>query len=61
MKQPTAVLNQKYVINNFKLLKDEKGVTLIEYGLVLVLIMVVCATVVALIGTRTSKLFIFNC
>jgi Flp pilus assembly pilin Flp len=37
-----------------------KEATLIEYGLLLVLIMVVCATVVALIGTRTSELFIFS-
>ena len=44
----------------FKLLKDEKGATLIEYGLMLVLIMVVCVTVVALIGTRTRELFIFS-
>ncbi len=44
----------------FKLLEDEKGATLIEYGLVLVLIMVVCAAVVALIGTRTSELFTFS-
>ena len=43
-----------------KLIQNEKGATLIEYGLVLVLIMVVCATVVALIGTRTSELFIFS-
>jgi Flp pilus assembly pilin Flp len=44
----------------FKLLKDEKGATLIEYELLLVLIMVVCATVVALVGTRTIELFIFS-
>jgi Flp pilus assembly pilin Flp len=44
----------------YKLLKDEKGATLIEYGLILVLIMVVCATVVALIGAKTSALFTFS-
>jgi Flp pilus assembly pilin Flp len=44
----------------FKLLKDEKGETLIEYGLILVLIMVVCVSVVALIGTRTNDLFTFS-
>jgi Flp pilus assembly pilin Flp len=44
----------------FKLLKDEKGATLIEYGLILVLIMVVCATAVVLIGARTSELFTFS-
>ena len=43
-----------------KLIQNEKGATLIEYGLILVLIMVVCVTVVALIGTRTRELFIFS-
>ena len=44
----------------FKLLKEEKGATLIEYGLMLVLIMVVCVTAVTLIGTKTSDLFTFS-
>ena len=44
----------------FKILKDEQGVTLIEYELLLVLIMVVCVTVVAIIGTINSELFTFS-
>jgi Flp pilus assembly pilin Flp len=43
-----------------KHIQNEKGATLIEYGLILVLIMVVCVTVVALIGTRASELLIFS-
>ena len=33
------------------------GATLVEYALMLVLIMVVCVTAVALIGTKTNTLF----
>lgn len=43
-----------------KFIETEDGASLIEYGLLLVLIMVVCAIAVALLGTTTSTLFTFS-
>jgi pilus assembly protein Flp/PilA len=40
-------------------IKDEQGVTAIEYGLIAALIAVVIITAVALIGTRLNN--VFNC
>lgn len=39
------------------MLRDEEGATMVEYGLMLALIAVVCITAVALIGTHLSTLF----
>jgi Flp pilus assembly pilin Flp len=41
-------------------MKDESGASLIEYGLMLVLIMVVCFGIVIFIGAKTSELFDFS-
>ena len=38
-------------------LHDERGVTMVEYGLMVALIAVVCIVAVALIGTNLSALF----
>ena len=40
-----------------QLLNDERGVTMVEYGLMVALIAVVCIVAVALIGTNLSALF----
>lgn len=37
--------------------RDERGATMVEYGLMLALIAVVCIVAVALIGTRASTMF----
>ena len=37
--------------------KDEDGATMVEYGLMLALIAVVCIVAVAAIGTNASTLF----
>jgi pilus assembly protein Flp/PilA len=39
------------------IVRDEEGVTMVEYGLMLALIAIVCITAVALIGTNLSTLF----
>lgn len=39
------------------MIRDEEGATMVEYGLMLALIAVVCIVAVALIGTRLSTLF----
>jgi len=36
---------------------DDEGATMVEYGLIVALIAVVCITAVALIGTRLTSLF----
>jgi len=41
----------------FRLLKDEKGVTAIEYGLIAALIAVVIITAVTLVGTNLAGTF----
>jgi pilus assembly protein Flp/PilA len=37
--------------------KDEEGATMVEYGLMVALIAVVCITAVALIGTNLTTTF----
>jgi pilus assembly protein Flp/PilA len=44
----------KKLINFFK---DEEGATMVEYGLMVALIAVVCIVAVALLGTNLSALF----
>jgi pilus assembly protein Flp/PilA len=44
----------KQIIN---FLRDEEGATMVEYGLMITLIAVVCITAVALIGTNASAMF----
>ena len=39
------------------LARDERGATLIEYGLMLVLIAIVCATAVGTLGGSTRDLY----
>jgi pilus assembly protein Flp/PilA len=39
------------------MIRDEDGVTMVEYGLMLALIAIVCIIAVALIGTNLNKLF----
>ena len=39
------------------LVRDEEGVTMVEYGLMLALIAVVCIVAVTAIGTNLSDLF----
>jgi pilus assembly protein Flp/PilA len=38
-------------------LSDESGVTMIEYGLMVMLIAIVCIVAVTLIGTNLNKFF----
>ena len=38
-------------------LKDEEGATMVEYGLMVALIAVVCAAAVAIIGTKLNTKF----
>lgn len=38
-------------------LKDEEGATMVEYGLMVALIAVVCAAAVAIIGTQLNTKF----
>lgn len=46
------------MIKAFKpMIRDEEGATMVEYGLMLALIAVVCIVAVALIGTNLSTLF----
>lgn len=40
-----------------KILKKQQGATLIEYGLIVALIALVCVAAVTLIGTNASALF----
>jgi pilus assembly protein Flp/PilA len=37
--------------------KDEEGATMVEYGLMVALIAVICITAVALIGTKLNTQF----
>lgn len=37
--------------------KDEEGATMVEYGLMLALIAIVCIVAVTLVGTRASTIF----
>ena len=40
-----------------KLWNDEEGATMVEYGLMVALIAVVCITAVTLVGTNTNTTF----
>jgi pilus assembly protein Flp/PilA len=40
-----------------RMIRDEEGVTMVEYGLMLALIALVCIVAVALIGTNLNVLF----
>jgi pilus assembly protein Flp/PilA len=40
-----------------KFVRDETGATMVEYGLMLALIAVVCLGAVALVGTNAAALF----
>jgi pilus assembly protein Flp/PilA len=40
-----------------RLARKEEGATLAEYGLLLVLIAVVCVTVITLLGTKISSMY----
>ena len=40
-----------------RFVKDEEGATMVEYGLMLALIAIVCLAAVAFIGTKASTLF----
>lgn len=40
-----------------QLQSDDEGATMVEYGLMLALIAVICIVVVALIGTNASTMF----
>ncbi len=37
--------------------RDEAGATMVEYGLIVALIAVVCITAVTLLGSRVSQMF----
>jgi len=46
------------MLKTFKsMVRDEEGATMVEYGLMLALIAIVCITAVKLIGTNLSSLF----
>lgn len=46
------------MLKNFRaLLADDEGATMVEYGLIVALIAVVCIAAVTLIGTRLSSTF----
>lgn len=48
---------QKFVNATRRFLRDEEGVTAIEYGLIAALIAVVIITAVQLVGTNLSEVF----
>ncbi|GAC1507266.1 MAG: hypothetical protein NVS1B14_12260 [Vulcanimicrobiaceae bacterium] len=43
--------------NISKLVRDDEGATMVEYGLIVALIAVVCIVAVTLIGTRLNTTF----
>jgi pilus assembly protein Flp/PilA len=46
------------MLNNIQnMIRDEEGATMVEYGLMVALIALVCIAVVALIGTKLSNVF----
>ena len=48
---------QKIVSSVRKLFVQEEGATMVEYGLMVALIAVVCITAVTLLGTNVSAIF----
>jgi pilus assembly protein Flp/PilA len=47
----------KYALAVSRFLKSEDGPTAVEYAVMLALIVVVCLTTIALIGTRANETF----
>ena len=47
----------KLVVLSTKLIRDEEGASMAEYGLLLGLIAVVCIAAVTVLGTKISTLF----
>ena len=47
----------KFIAAAKKFVKGEEGATMVEYGLMLALIAIVCIAAVSLIGTSASALF----
>jgi pilus assembly protein Flp/PilA len=47
----------KLLTSATRLVRDEEGASLAEYGLLLALIAVVCITAIALVGTKISTMF----
>ena len=47
----------KFVTAAKNFVKGEEGATMVEYGLMLALIAVVCIVAVGLVGTKTSTMF----
>jgi len=47
----------KFIAVARKFASDEVGATIVEYSLMLALIAVVCIAAVALLGTKTSRIF----
>jgi pilus assembly protein Flp/PilA len=48
----------KKLANSFaRLVRDEEGASLAEYGLLLALIAVVCIAAIAIVGTNISTMF----
>ena len=54
---------EKFILATRRFLRDEEGVTAIEYGLIAALIAVVIIAAVALIGTNLNTVFtkVANC
>ena len=47
----------KFLAAAKQFVSDEDGATMVEYGLMVALIAVVCIAAVALLGTKTSSMF----
>jgi pilus assembly protein Flp/PilA len=47
----------KFVTAARKFASDEDGATMVEYGLMIALIAVVCIAAVSALGTKTSSMF----
>jgi pilus assembly protein Flp/PilA len=47
----------KLLTSATRLVREEEGASLAEYGLLLALIAVVCITAIALVGTKISTMF----
>ncbi len=50
---------QRFKVGSFpgRIMKNSKGQTLVEYGLLLVLIAVVIAAIVLIVGTKTCNMY----
>jgi pilus assembly protein Flp/PilA len=47
----------KFIASAKKFVKGEEGATMVEYGLMLALIAIVCIVAVTFVGTKTSTMF----